>query len=141
MWKDRTMTLFILKIIAIITMTTDHAASAFFDNMMVMRVIGRIAFLLYAFMIAEGFYHIKDKPDRIKAHLIKLGMLCVISEFAYDFMEEGKLIDWSSQSVMPVLFLGFIGLPSSSLSTASSQPSNSYSPSTSGTPERESGAM
>ena len=38
--------------------------------MMVMRVIGRIAFLLYAFMIAEGFYHIKDKPDRIKAHLI-----------------------------------------------------------------------
>jgi hypothetical protein len=110
MWKDRTMTLFILKIIAIITMTTDHAASAFFDNMMVMRVIGRIAFLLYAFMIAEGFYHIKDKPDRIKAHLIKLGMLCVISEFAYDFMEEGKLIDWSSQSVMPVLFLGFIGL-------------------------------
>lgn len=104
------MTTFILQIIAIITMTTDHVASAFFDNMMVMRVIGRIAFLLYAFMIAEGFFHIKDKPDRVKAHLIKLGALCVISEFAYDFMEEGKLIDWSSQSVMPVLFLGFIGL-------------------------------
>ena len=75
------MTTFILQIIAIITMTTDHVASAFFDNMMVMRVIGRIAFLLYAFMIAEGFFHIKDKPDRVK-----------------------------TQSVMPVLFLGFIGL-------------------------------
>ena len=104
------MTILVFKIIAMIAMTSDHLASTFFDNMMIMRVIGRIAFLLYAFMIAEGFYHIKDKPDRIKAHLIKLGLLCVVSEFAYDFMEEGKLIDWSSQSVMPVLFLGFVGL-------------------------------
>lgn len=108
--KENTMTIFVLKIIAILTMTTDHVASEFFDNMMIMRVIGRIAFLLYAFMIAEGFYHIKDKSDRVRAHLIKLGVLCVISEFAYDFMETGKLIDWSSQSVMPVLFLGFLGL-------------------------------
>jgi len=104
------MTIFIFKIIAMITMTSDHLATGFFDGMPVMRIIGRIAFLLYAFMIAEGYYHLKDKSERLKAHIIKLGALCVISEFAYDFFETGKLIDWSSQSVMPVLFLGFIGL-------------------------------
>ena len=104
------MTIFILKIIAMITMTSDHIATGFLDGMPVMRIIGRVAFLLYAFMIAEGYYHLKDKPERLKAHIIKLGILCVISEFAYDFFETGKLIDWSSQSVMPVLFLGFIGL-------------------------------
>lgn len=104
------MTVLILKIIAMITMTMDHVATGLLDGMPVLRIIGRIAFLLYAFMIAEGYYHLKDKPERLKSHLIKLGALCVISEFAYDFMETGKLVDWSSQSVMPVLFLGFIGL-------------------------------
>ena len=104
------MTILIIKIIAMITMSMDHVATVFCDGQMVMRIIGRIAFLLYAFMIAEGYNHIKDKPDRLKVHIIKLGVLCIISEFAYDFMETGKLIDWSSQSVMPVLFLGFIGL-------------------------------
>ena len=104
------MTIFIFKIIAMITMTSDHIATGLLDGMPVMRIIGRAAFLLYAFMIAEGYYHLKDKPERLKAHLIKLGALCVISEFAYDFFETGKLIDWSSQSVMPVLFLGFLGL-------------------------------
>ena len=104
------MTIFILKIIAMITMTSDHIATGLLDGMPVMRIIGRIAFLLYAFMIAESYYHLKDKPERLKSHIIKLGVLCVISEFAYDFFETGKLIDWSSQSVMPVLLLGLIGL-------------------------------
>jgi len=103
-------TLFILKILAMLTMTIDHVASSFLGNMTALRVIGRLAFLLYAFMIAEGFNHIKDKPDRVRSHLIKLSVLCVISEFVYDFYETGELIDWSSQSVMPVLLLGFIGL-------------------------------
>ena len=100
------MTLFILKILAMLTMTIDHVASSFLGNMTALRVIGRLAFLLYAFMIAEGFNHIKDKPDRVRSHLIKLSVLCVISEFVYDFYETGELIDWSSQSVMPVLMLG-----------------------------------
>ena len=104
------MTIFILKIIAMITMTSDHVATEFLDGMPAMRIIGRIAFLLYAFMIAEGYHHLKDKPDRLRSHIIKLGILCVVSEFAYDFMETGKLIDWSSQSVMPVLLMGFVGL-------------------------------
>ena len=104
------MTIFILKIIAMITMTADHLAYGFLDGMPVLRVIGRIAFLLYAFMIAEGYHHIKDRPERLRSQVIKLGVLCVISEFAYDFFETGELVDWSSQSVMPVLFLGFVGL-------------------------------
>ena len=104
------MTIFLLKILAMITMTMDHVATGFLDKMPAMRIVGRLAFLFYAFMIAEGFNHIKDKPDRLLRHVIKLGVLCVVSELAYDFFETGKLIDWESQSVMPVLFLGFVGL-------------------------------
>ena len=43
-------------------------------------------------MIAEGYYHIKDKPDRVKEHLVKLACLTVVSEFAYDYMESTVLV-------------------------------------------------
>ena len=39
------MTSFILKLIAMTTMVTDHAAVLFFGNNMVMRVIGRFSVL------------------------------------------------------------------------------------------------
>ena len=103
-------TAFILKLLAMITMTTDHIGWSFMDGNMIMTTIGRIAFLLYAFMIAEGFYHLKDKPDRIKSHIIKLAILTIFAEMGYDFMEAGVLVDWSQQSVMLVLLMGFIGL-------------------------------
>lgn len=104
------MTVFILKILAMIAMTADHMGYAFFGDNVVMRIVGRLAFLFYAFMIAEGFNHFKNKPDRVKHHVIKLAVLCVVSEFAYDFFETGKPVDWGAQSVMPVLLLGLVGL-------------------------------
>lgn len=93
-----------------VTMLTDHLGYVFFDNLLIMRIIGRIAFLLYAFMIAEGFCHYKDKPDRVKVHVVKIGILAIVTEFAYDLMESGRLVDWESQSAMGVLFLGLLGL-------------------------------
>ena len=43
-----------LKLIAVITMTIDHIGLAFFPQQMLFRVIGRLAFPIYAYMIAEG---------------------------------------------------------------------------------------
>ena len=47
----------VLQIIAIITMTIDHLGLYLFDNNPFMRIIGRLAFPLFAFMVAEGFRH------------------------------------------------------------------------------------
>ena len=104
------MTVFILKIIAIVTMVLDHVASAFFNSNMVMRTIGRLAFPIYAFLIAEGYYHIKNNPEKVKKHFIRLFVLTVVSEPIYDLFEEGSFFYWDSQSVMPVLLLGMMGL-------------------------------
>lgn len=50
-----------IKLIALVTMTIDHVGYYLMGNMMIMRLIGRIAFPLYAFMIAEGCKYTKDK--------------------------------------------------------------------------------
>lgn len=101
-----------LMVVAMLTMTIDHIGWAFASAplMTVLRTIGRIAFPLYAFMLAEGFFHIRNKPERIRAHAIRLAGLSVVSEFAFDLMKGGKLVDFACQSVMLTLLLGFVGL-------------------------------
>lgn len=51
----------VLKMIALVTMTIDHAGLYIFGNMTIMRIIGRIAFPIYAYMIAEGCRYTKNK--------------------------------------------------------------------------------
>lgn len=50
-----------LKIIAAITMFIDHFAIIFFPDVQILRIIGRIAFPIFAFMIAEGCKYTKNK--------------------------------------------------------------------------------
>ena len=50
-----------LKIIAAITMLIDHTGFLLFPQSVVLRVIGRLAYPIYAFMIAEGCRHTRNK--------------------------------------------------------------------------------
>lgn len=93
-----------------VSMFIDHFAFWLVNNNTAMRNIGRLAFFIYAFLMAESYYHLKGKSDRLRNHLIKLLVLCVISEPLYDFFEHVKWNDSSSQSVMVTLALGFIAL-------------------------------
>ena len=104
------MTVFILKLIAMSTMLVDHIGFWFVTNNDLIRSIGRIAFIIYAFLIAESFYHLKDKPEKLKTHLIKLFMLCIVSEFPFDQFTRCTWINWELQSVLPTLTIGFLAL-------------------------------
>jgi len=45
-----------IKIIAIISMIIDHLGIFFFDNNYVFRLIGRVAFILFAALIAYNYF-------------------------------------------------------------------------------------
>ena len=104
------MTVFILKLIAMGSMVIDHLGYPFFFDSLFMRSIGRLAFIIYAFLIAEGYYHLKDKPDRINAHILKIFILCLVTEIPFDLFDSGKWFNLSTQSSLLTLMLGFLAL-------------------------------
>lgn len=46
-----------LEIIAMGTMAIDHVGAVFFPQVVALRIIGRIAFPIYCYMIAQGYMH------------------------------------------------------------------------------------
>lgn len=49
-----------LKILALITMTCDHVGLQLFPDVLLLRIIGRLAMPIYAYMIAEGCRHTRS---------------------------------------------------------------------------------
>ncbi|MEG2295239.1 MAG: TraX family protein, partial [Oscillospiraceae bacterium] len=55
------MTSFHLKLIAIITMFIDHIGAVLFPYHGSFRLIGRISFVLFAFLLVQGFIHTSNR--------------------------------------------------------------------------------
>lgn len=104
------MTVFALKLIAMLTMVIDHAGLLLCDNNMVMRTIGRFAFLTYAFLMAEGYYHLKDKADRLRFHMIKMCVLAAISEPLHDLCIKRAWLEFKLQNALFTLMIGYAAL-------------------------------
>ena len=65
----------VLKVIAVVSMTIDHIGYIFFPQYIWLRWLGRLAFPIFAYMIAEGCYYTRSK----KKYLIMtagIGVLC-----------------------------------------------------------------
>lgn len=69
-----------LKIIAMVSMTLDHIGVALFPQNLLLRILGRLAFPVYAFMIAEGCSHTR-KPWRYFGSMAGLALVCQIVYF------------------------------------------------------------
>lgn len=66
-----------LKLIAMLAMLTDHVGLYLFPDVLLFRMIGRIAFPIFAFMIAEGCQYTRNR-FRYLAGIAGLGILCQI---------------------------------------------------------------
>ncbi len=101
-----------LKIAAMFTMLCDHIGfilvpvNRFPEIYYTLRIIGRIAFPLFCFMLVEGFIHTHSR----KNYIIRLALFAVISEIPFDLFSCGSTSDWGSQNVMWTLLIGFIVL-------------------------------
>ena len=103
---------FVLRVIAMATMLTDHIGWNFLDKPIVLTWIGRIAFPIYAFLLADGFLIIHNDRNRLIKHLATMFILAVVSEPGYDLMDAG--LDFAhyldSQSNIITLLLGYAGM-------------------------------
>lgn len=67
---------FDLKIIALLSMIIDHIGVFLFPNIVILRFIGRLAFIIYAFLISQGYAHTRN----VYKYLLRLGILALISQ-------------------------------------------------------------
>ncbi len=71
------MSSFVLKLIAAVTMFIDHAGLLLFPEWEFMRIIGRLAFPIYAYCLAEGFRYTKNR-NLYFLRVFLLGLVCQI---------------------------------------------------------------
>lgn len=69
----------LLKLIAMLTMLCDHAGKMLFPQYAVMRIIGRIAFPIYAYCLAAGCVYTRDHLRYLK----RIVLLALISQPIY----------------------------------------------------------
>lgn len=68
-----------IKLIAILTMATDHVGAALFPQYPILRVIGRVAFPIFAYSLAAGCVFTHD----MRRYALRMLLLAVISQPLY----------------------------------------------------------
>lgn len=92
-----------LKLIACITMLIDHIGAVLIPYNMNLRIIGRLSFPIYCFLLAEGCHYTHNS----RQYALRLGIFMLLSELPFDLAFSGG-VDWSDQNVMVTMLLGFL---------------------------------
>lgn len=120
-----------LKLIAMITMLIDHIAYVILERgilyrvvyvngeaihelrdsnqfleivNLVLRGVGRIAFVIFLFLLVEGFIH----TSNVFKYALRLGIFAIISEIPFNIAFSGKVFDIENQNVFFTLFISLI---------------------------------
>lgn len=93
---------FTLKWIALVSMAVDHVGMTLFPQYIMLRIIGRLAFPIYCFLLVEGAVHTSNR----KRYLGRLLLFALISEVPFDLAVSGKVFAVQSQNVFFTLALG-----------------------------------
>lgn len=117
----------LLKLVAMITMLIDHTGKMFFARYQIMRIIGRVAFPIYAFCIAAGCVYSRDRFKYLK-RIVLMGLVSqpfyavalahtVPQMYAIPFAQNpvGAVVNfyiysWNSPSIMLTLALGLLAV-------------------------------
>ncbi len=120
-----------LKWVAIILMAVDHIGAGILENFvlnawgrspigyhfagqweaiygvdLLIRFIGRPAFPIFCFLLAEGFCHTHD----VKKYAVRLGIFALVSEIPFDLALWNQVPDWRYQNVFFTLLIGLLAL-------------------------------
>jgi hypothetical protein len=73
------MNAFTLKMIAVVAMTIDHIGALLFPDALWLRIIGRLAMPIMAFLVVEGYHN----TGNLKRYLLRLLIFAVIAQPVY----------------------------------------------------------
>ena len=93
-----------LKFLACAIMLLDHIGATLIP-WGTLRIIGRLAFPIFCFLLAEGAHYTRNPRN----YLLRLGIGAVLSELPFDLALFGSW-SWQHQSVMITLLLGAMAL-------------------------------
>ena len=94
-----------LKGIAAALMLTDHVGAILLPEVPVLRCVGRLAFPIFAFFIAEGYAHTRD----FGRYFRRLAILAAVSEIPFN-LENGAVFDLTRQNVLFTFCLALLTL-------------------------------
>ena len=95
-----------LKGLAAATMVVDHVGVVLLPQLWLLRCVGRLAFPIYAFFLAQGFRYTKSRAR----YLARLAGFALLSEIPFDYMVYGQAFAWQGQNVMFTLTLALLAL-------------------------------
>lgn len=89
-----------LKVIASILMLVDHIGCILFPQYPILRIIGRLSFPIFSYMIAEGCYYTRNK-SRYFFGIFSLAVVCQIAYYIFEnSLYMGILITFSLSIIM-----------------------------------------
>jgi hypothetical protein len=97
---------FQLKIIAITTMIIDHIGLFLLPQYVILHVIGRLSFPIFAWLIANGAYHTRN----INRYLLRLVALAFISQIPYALARRLIDADFFKLNIFFTLSLGLAAI-------------------------------
>lgn len=93
-----------LKLIAIICMAVDHVSKVFFPDSIVLAVIGRIAFPLFAYCIVVGCIYTRN----VYKYIARLGVFALLSQPIYTLASHPTWAAFQENIFVPNIFFTLI---------------------------------
>lgn len=88
-----------LKLVAMVTMLIDHVGVIFFPEVSWLRTIGRLAFPIFAYFIAQGFRYTSSRPK----YFLRLLLFSLISQVPYVWLNHEVKVDLWQVNQIPLL--------------------------------------